>query len=587
MKKLLALLLLVSNVVCAQNIDTTTGSVQTTSNLIDPTKWGNVIYMNGGQLGQVEGAGGGPDPAFNTDTNTIRFSFMPYTVSQIIAINSVLSGQGISVGGFNYSWKIYNDLNNPSGTRGSLNVYGSLTNNSGKVLEYYNYDYSLTNTGATFQTFTGTETFKSPYQLNSLGDISMSWTGSDMNFWSGYYGPRVRDISLSLNYSVKQTSTSPTPTTTTTNTGTSSPIEIADTFSKPPPESEPNQQEQQIAYSSPPPPGSEPPPPGSTTTTTSSTSQPPPSGSSQPAPTGSQPPPGSQPSPGSSNNVASSSSAPQQGGSTSGGPSLSSILTMIKNNEKKEQAIASTAVQAANDVAQSAIQATEQTAMSVASVSSNASIQAATQQVSTTQQSNVQSSSFAQGIPLASSTQQNLGAVNNQLMMGNNASVQQNVSNNNQSTQSVDTQVSMISIQPVVTQSTSSIQTTTMTGLRSTEVENVLFTNNFLTNRANPLTEIIDNNTKTNNSSSTEQKENPLNKNAQNNELSMGISLDRMMMQPIGYNSYLQLALRDTSFYAPKEIYKNQVPSDNKRSMYFLEKGNTDTYNKMVEAQYK
>lgn len=585
MKKLLSILLLVSNVVCAQNINTNTGSVQTTPNLVDPTQWGNVIYMNATQLGQVEGSGGGPVPAFNTDTNTIRFSYMPYTASQLIAINSVLSGQGISVSGFNYSWKIYNDLNNFAGTRGSLFVNGSLTDKSGKVLESYFYDYSLTNTGANFQTFTGTETFSSPYQLNSLGDISISWTGSDMNFWSGYYGPRVRDTSLTLNYSVKQTSTSPTPTTTTTNTGTSSPIEIADTFSKPPPESEPKQQEQQTAYNSPPPPGSEPPPSGSTTT--ASTSQPPPSGSSPPAPTGSTPPPGSQPPPSSSNNVASSGSAPQQGGSTSGGPSLSSILTTIKNNEKKEQAIAATAVQAANEVAQSAVQAAEQTAMSVAATSSNASTQAAIQQVSTTQQNNLQSSSFAQGIPLVSNTQQNIGAVNNQLMMGNNASVQQNVSNNNQSTQSIDTQVSMISIQPVATQSTSSVQTNTMTGLRSAEVENVLFTNNFLTNRANPLTEIIENNTKTNNSSSTEQKENPLNKNAQNNELSMGISLDRMMMQPIGYNSYLQLALRDTSFYAPKEIYKNQVPPENKRTMYFIEKSNTDTYNKMVEAQYK
>ena len=524
-----------------------------------------------------------PTPIFNTNTNTIRFSFMPYTVSQIQAINMAMfnNNTNIQVSGYNYSWRLY-------GNNGFLSVLGKLYDTNGSVLEQASYNYQFSPAmPMNWDLMSGSSNFSTPYNFKTLGSLEFSVTGSDSLFWSGYYGPRIRDINVSFNYSILPQSTS-TPPKTNTSDGTQSPTEIADTFSKPPPDSEPTQQ---TAYNSPPPPpGSEPPPPGSEppppgTTTLASTQPPPPNGPSQPPP-GSQPP-GSQPPPSSSNTVASAGSAPQQNSSSSSGPSLSSILTMIKNNEKKEQAIATTAVQAANDVAQSAVQATEQTAMSVANTSSNASIQVATQQVNITQQSNVQSSSFAQGIPLASNTQQNLGAVNNQLMMGNNASVQQNVSNNNQSIQSVDTQVSMISIQPVVTQSTSSVQTTTMTGLRSAEVENVLFTNNFLTNRANPLTEIIENNTKTNSGSSAEQKENPLNKNAQNNELSMGISLDRMMMQPIGYNSYLQLALRDTSFYAPKEIYKNQVPPENKRTMYFLEKGNTDTYNKMVEAQYK
>jgi len=132
MKKLVtALLLSVSSLVSAQNIDPNTGSVQVTPNVIDSTQWSNVIRMNSSQLGQVEGTGGGPVPAFNTDTNTIRFSFMPYTVSQIRAIEQVLSGNGIKVSGFNYSWQIYNDLNNGSGTRGALSVTGQLADKSG------------------------------------------------------------------------------------------------------------------------------------------------------------------------------------------------------------------------------------------------------------------------------------------------------------------------------------------------------------------------------------------------------------------------------------------------------------------------
>ena len=42
-----------------------------------------------------------------------------------------------------------------------------------------------------------------------------------------------------------------------------------------------------------------------------------------------------------------------------------------------------------------------------------------------------------------------------------------------------------------------------------------------------------------------------------------------------------------SSWYKPEDIYKNVKYDDNKRGMYFLEKGNTDTYKKMVEDQYK
>jgi hypothetical protein len=42
-----------------------------------------------------------------------------------------------------------------------------------------------------------------------------------------------------------------------------------------------------------------------------------------------------------------------------------------------------------------------------------------------------------------------------------------------------------------------------------------------------------------------------------------------------------------SSWYKPEDIYKNVKYNDNKRGMYFLEKGNTDTYKKMVEEQYK
>jgi hypothetical protein len=53
-------------------------------------------------------------------------------------------------------------------------------------------------------------------------------------------------------------------------------------------------------------------------------------------------------------------------------------------------------------------------------------------------------------------------------------------------------------------------------------------------------------------------------------------------------SSYRSAMLNDNNiWYKPEDIYKNVVYKDNVRGAYFLEKGNSDTYKKMVEEQYK
>jgi hypothetical protein len=52
--------------------------------------------------------------------------------------------------------------------------------------------------------------------------------------------------------------------------------------------------------------------------------------------------------------------------------------------------------------------------------------------------------------------------------------------------------------------------------------------------------------------------------------------------------SYRTAMLRDNNnWYKPEDIYKGIIIKDNVRGSYFLEKGNTDTYKKMIEEQYK
>jgi hypothetical protein len=52
-------------------------------------------------------------------------------------------------------------------------------------------------------------------------------------------------------------------------------------------------------------------------------------------------------------------------------------------------------------------------------------------------------------------------------------------------------------------------------------------------------------------------------------------------------SSYLTQRIPDVPFYRPEDIYKGVIIKDNARGAYFLEKGNTDTYKKMVDEQYK
>jgi len=102
------------------------------------------------------------------------------------------------------------------------------------------------------------------------------------------------------------------------------------------------------------------------------------------------------------------------------------------------------------------------------------------------------------------------------------------------------------------------------------ELKNVLEeqsnSNNFLTNRANPLNEIVENRQSFGNNQTMSQSTSTINKNASDNELAGGVDINRIAVTPVGFNSY-QLALRDVPFYAPKEIYRGQRTVDNARAL--------------------
>lgn len=198
-KTLIAVLAALACAVCAQ--ETTPNIVYTTQN---PPPAGIQFSWSGFELTESGGGGlsGGHMPAYNPWLGQFMFGYMPATISYSIAVNSVLSGTGLKVSGIQYGLQYWNqDL-----SRGTLSTTVSLTSSNGTTLQ--SYYHSLPQTTQGWTSFDQTKTFDSPYLLNSLGSVSMSFTGKDDRFWAGYYGPQFRNPYVRLTYT---TDTSPPP----------------------------------------------------------------------------------------------------------------------------------------------------------------------------------------------------------------------------------------------------------------------------------------------------------------------------------------------------------------------------------------
>ena len=195
MKKLLAILLLACGIAHAD---------ETTPNLITNT-WNNVT--NGTHPNDC--CTGGPGPLYDSSTNTIHFSYGLTAVHQVHAINQALSGSGVQINGWNWGY----DLRNMDGVAGNQNrttdtisVTSFITNSSGQIVQqsdqYYNTQFDWTR-------FSGTEILNSTLMLDNNVNLGIQFVSRDNGYWAGYYGPQVRNVSISANYTVDQCSVNP------------------------------------------------------------------------------------------------------------------------------------------------------------------------------------------------------------------------------------------------------------------------------------------------------------------------------------------------------------------------------------------
>lgn len=548
----------------------TSGNISTdvsTGNLINMTGWTGVRYTD--SIGVGFCCSGGPNPAMNQDTNTLRFSWGYMSAAQSIALGRVFEsiGTGIKITGYNYSWQI----NNEGTTSGILDAKVSLMGKNGNMLESYNYNYSRNIPG--FETFSGTQNFSVDYGLLAVQSLDVTFTGKDNRFWAGYYGPRVRDVNVSLNYTVdasKPTSPTPLPVTTAT-VDTTLPITETSNLSTSA-EGLPQTVQQTAAVLS---------VDGNTNTTPSvqqTQQQPVAQQAVQPAvqPVVQQ--------------AVRTTAEPQKETSTrSSGPSalamsvVSRVQEAVKTVEK--EAVAAAATQAANDVKNA-----EQQTQAAITMSSTQTTQASQQSQSAValqlpqqqqQQTSVAAAQVRSNEPQVLQTpqvqQQNLSEVSIYSL----ASVVTSRSNAGISipVQTV-TQQDIGSYSSLVPQIQQSQADTTQQTFRVQETPTITVAN---TVRGNPLNDLLEGRVKLD-AMVQEQKTEELKRTITNNDLETGVTLATMAIVPQGYALY-GISLADAKFYETKPIYQNQRVVDNVRLLRGL--GSDQKHQQMVQDQYR
>jgi len=121
--------------------------------------------------------------------------------------------------------------------------------------------------------------------------------------------------------------------------------------------------------------------------------------------------------------------------------------------------------------------------------------------------------------------------------------------------------------------------------IKTTELDSIVNPANFITNRTNPITSIVEGRILMTDSNQPKTELSSVNRNVANNELAGGIGIETIALAPQGFNVYASLVLKDAAFYTPREIYRNQRTIDNVRALRNL--AQDARHQEMIEQQYR
>ena len=181
--------------------------IDSTGNLINNNGWSGATY--GADPNNCCTSVSGSGALYDTSTNTIMFSYGVDTLVQTIGLQQALGGTGVQVHGYNYSFD-YRLMPNSGLHTDNLTASIWLTTSSGFNTEATHLFLSgqvASGVNDKWNSVSGTRNFESPY--TDPQSVTMRLEGRDGGFWAGYYGPEVKNISLSVNYAFDPCSSDP------------------------------------------------------------------------------------------------------------------------------------------------------------------------------------------------------------------------------------------------------------------------------------------------------------------------------------------------------------------------------------------
>lgn len=543
------------------------GQVYQTGNIVIPTTtssgstWTGAVYQDsltcwyGGDPGYC-----GPQ-AIVRPGDSLNFSYGSTYVYQQQHINTILPAiTGLQVNGYNFGFSAKNGNGWDDGRTDSLIAlvrFWDSTGNKGANNLLYGTSYDL-NYKFNWTQFNYSETFQNPLTATNVGLVQYGFIGRDNNFWAGPYGPELYGVNFSVKYSVDPCSSNPLYSPTCKG--------YLDALAKLMPAS--STTATTLAYT-PPPDSPEPPPPPPPPPGENNGSQP----QQGPPPPGAPPPPGQAPQQQAAQQAAPAAAQASPQEKSNGAPAnLGFALSLIAKNSEREKATAQQVVATAESQAQAAGDKAQATAQATASA-------AVAQSTSSSE-----SSSSGTGIQTSSSTSRNAISLTTVQQQSSTVTLlsAQSFTSISGGQQSTGPQLQA----PVITEQAQSTQNYAIFAtqeLRQQEQEQTAQTVNFLTDLNSPLRQILD--AQPFQQAGLDQQPQRQRRDTAPNELAVGVNLAQMATQPQGYASYTNFALRDASFYEPKEVYRNQKVIDNVRVLRGL--GSDRKHQDLVNLQYR
>jgi hypothetical protein len=183
--------------------------VDVTGNLVNNTQtatattstWQNVVFSNTldcwapGDPGYC-----GPQPILRP-SGDINFSYGTTDIYQRVNVAKALASTGLVTTGFVFTWQSKNGNGWDNGNLDQLDAYVKLYNTGdSKVIEQFNYNLNTIHDWTTYTWNQNWANTKVGYRGSDVGNVQFGFVGRDNNYWAGTYGPEINNISFQLKY---------------------------------------------------------------------------------------------------------------------------------------------------------------------------------------------------------------------------------------------------------------------------------------------------------------------------------------------------------------------------------------------------